>query len=177
MRIGGTKLTEPNIEILVLPRGYDKIVFKAKAVLNMDEFEKYCPPPPLSFKVMRGGKKVEDIDNPTYKKKLLEHNKKRIGYMIIKSLEATEQLEWETISVTDPDTWGNYDQELRSSGFSDMEIMRIIQTVMRANCLDEERLEEARNSFLLTQSELDSSYTLRDGQSNSQSGEPASVSE
>src|SRR5215831_11863890 len=136
MRIAGKKLSEPNIEILVLPRGEENIVIKAKAVLNMDEFDRVHPPPSPPMKIARGGKKVEDTDSPMFQKKQTDHAKKRIGYMIIRSLEATEDLEWETIDPNDPNTWGNYEKELKDSGFSNIEIMRIIQTVMRANCLD-----------------------------------------
>jgi hypothetical protein len=172
MRIAGKKLSEPNIEILVLPRGEgESIIFKAKAVLNMDEFDKAHPQPSPPSKIARGGKKVEDPDNALYKKKLTDHNKRRIGYMIIKSLEATEGLEWDTVDITDPNTWGNYDKELRDSGFSDVEVMRIIQLVMQANCLDEGRLEEARESFLLTQSQSNMLSSLQEEHPNSQSGE------
>jgi len=179
MRIAGKKLSEPNIEILIIPRGGDNedIIFKAKAVLDMDTFDKAYPTPSAPMKIVKGGKKVEDVDSPMFKKKVSDHNRRRIGYLIIKSLEATEGLEWETVDLNNPETWENYEKELRDGGFSNIEIMRIIQCVMRANCLDESRLDEARDRFLLTQQAQDTSSSLQEEPNSTLSGVLATDSE
>lgn len=177
MRIDGKKITEPHYELLVLPRPSGDIAIKAGAVISMDEFDKLCPVPKAPMKIMKGGKKEEDLQSPLHRQRIQDHGKKRLGYMLIKSLESTENLEWEILNAADPNTWDKWEKELKDSGFSEMEIMRIIQTVMRANCLDEERLEEARSNFLLTQSELEQSSSLLDGQDSMPFGGPVRDSE
>lgn len=180
MKINGKKIEGSNVEICVIPRGEDKepIVFRCQAVLDIEPFDQLCPAPKPPIILRPGGKRVTDTENSKYKFQLGQHNAKRMGYLILKSLEATEGLEWETISLSDPDTWNNYEKELKDSGFSNIEIMRIINTCMAANCLDEARLERAREDFLASQSGSNGqSYTQSDEPLSIQSGEPASASE
>jgi hypothetical protein len=68
--------------------------------------------------------------------------------MIIKSLEETEGLEFESIKLDDHTTWTNVYKEFKDSGLCDMEITRLIDGVMEANSLSDERVEEARSRFL-----------------------------
>ena len=152
MKFKGEKVSARNLEICVIPRGDgDSVVFKCQAVLDMDDFEKLCPVPKPPQRMMAGGKKVIDIEDPIYKHKIEDRNDKRISYLILKSLEATEDLEWETVVMGDSDTWGNYETEFKQAGFSPVEIMRIINSCMTANCLNEDKLKEARDSFLASQ--------------------------
>ena len=71
--------------------------------------------------------------------------------MILKSLEATEGLEWETVKMDDPETWLNYEKELKDSGLSPIEVGRIVGICMSANGLDERKMEAARDAFLAEQ--------------------------
>ena len=149
MRIKGKKIEGANEEILVLPRGTgEDIVFRARAILDLDEFHKLCPEPKAPFLTKRGGETVEDVTDKRYKKQMEEYSKKRFAYMIVKSLEATEDLEWETVDLSDSSTWENYDQELKDSGFSHAEVARILNAVFTANSLNERKLDEAREHFL-----------------------------
>jgi hypothetical protein len=50
--------------------------------------------------------------------------------------------------MSDPNTWINFDKELKDSGLSEIERIRIVNAVMTANCLNESKLDEARESFL-----------------------------
>lgn len=175
MKIHGKKIEGSNVEICVIPRGEDKepIVFRCQAVLDIEPFDQLCPAPKAPIIMKPGGKRITDTENSKYKYQLEQHNAKRMGYLIIKSLEATEGLEWETISLSDPDTWDNYQKELKESGFSNIEIMRIISTCMAANCLDEARLERAREDFLASQSGSNGqSYTPSEELLSIQSGVP-----
>ncbi len=153
MKIKGQKIEGRNIEICIIPRGGETpdVIFKCGAVLDITDFEKLCPPPVVKTKMMKGGKKVDDVDSPVYKKASDEHSKKRITYIILRSLEDTEGLEWETVKIDDPSTWDNYEQELKDSGFTNIEVMRIINAVMSANCLNDQLIEKARANFLLSQ--------------------------
>ncbi len=149
MKIAGKKIEGVNTEIVVIPRGEgEPIVFTCKAVLDMKPFDKLCPMPKPPMVVKPGGKRYEDTESPSYKAQIDINARQRMNYMILKSLEATEGLEWETVNLSDPSTWDNYTQELMESGFSQIEILRIVNTAASANCLDEGRLERARNDFL-----------------------------
>jgi DNA-binding MltR family transcriptional regulator len=177
MLINGKKLDTPNIEYCIIPRGNaEDIILKACAVLDMSPFEKLCPPPKPVIKRLPGNKKVEDVESPIYKAHLQTWNNKRVAYMVIKSLEATEELVWEKVNLSNPDTWELYESELRESGFSEIEIMRILNTVMSANCLNETRIEQARNAFLLLQAQKEEDSSFQMGEQGSiQSGELANA--
>lgn len=148
MKLKGKKINTVNFEYVVIPRPDGNIVFKASAVLNNDEFERICkePEPP---KITRPGQSpVPDFEDEDYKKALAEHSQRFNDWTILKSLSATESLEWESVKMDDPETWKNFKKELSDSGFSMVEVGKIIKAVWVANSLDERKLEEARKSFL-----------------------------
>jgi len=52
MKLLGKKITGPNETIIVIPRfNSDNIIFKARAVLEMDEFDEMCPTPEPPIKL------------------------------------------------------------------------------------------------------------------------------
>jgi uncharacterized protein YcgI (DUF1989 family) len=115
--------------------------------MDMDEFDLVCkvPSPPLMRKP--GSRSpIADLEDPKYKIALDAHGTRRMDYMVLKSLQATEGLEWETVKMGDPETWSNYKEEFKKAGFSNIEVMRIINTCMAANCLDEGRVQSRRQS-------------------------------
>lgn len=148
MRFKGEKVTGKNQEIIPIPRPGGDIVFIANAVQNWDEFEKIVdePKPPTMLKP--GGVKVEDKNDPSYKEALEEYNEARTHWLVLKSIADTPDIEWETIDMANPATWQNYRKELLESGFTDIEIGRVMVGVMRANSLDENMINEARSNFL-----------------------------
>ena len=155
MKINGKKIEGPNEEIIVIPRKDEDIVFRAKAVLNYEEFDKLCPTPiPPMIKKKGTDFPIPDIEDTNYQNKLATYATKRTSWMILKSLEATDGLSWDTIKMSDPDSWENFEKEMKDSGFSDIEINRIVIGVQTANCLNEEKLEEARKRFLASQQAL-----------------------
>ncbi len=178
MKYAGKKIEGANVDFLVLPRPDGNIVFKARAILDMGEFDKLCPEPVAAIIVKRGGKPMADVNNAQYKKMLAEHGSKRFYYIIIKSLEATEELEWETVKIMDPSTWGNYEKELKDSGFSQVEVNRIVGCVLNANSLNEAKLEEARKDFLSGEQHLNGQlFSQVDVASSTLSGEQPSDSD
>lgn len=152
MKINGKVLSGPEEVLIILPRQGDDIILKARAVLDFTGFEKICPRPKPP-KVMRpGGPYVENVESPKYKEELLEWFSRRSEYMILKSLtDANPTLEFETIDIADPSTWGNIEKEFANSGFSEGEIMRISSAVLQANGLDDSKVEEAKERFLAQQ--------------------------
>lgn len=148
MRIGGLKIEGPTQEILVLPRGDQNLVFRAQAV-NLDEFDVLCPEPKPPGKLTKDGF-VPNIGDKNYREILERHNEKRIAYLIVKSLEPSN-IEWDTVQIDNPRTWTNYVQDFKNAGLTTIEINRIAQCVMQANSLDEAKLKQAREVFLLGQ--------------------------
>ena len=148
MKINGRTPSGPNTVEVVIPRGDgNHFRFKAKAVLNYSDFEK-LQPAPLPPKVQRpGGQWAEDIEDPSYKKLLAEHNNIELQWMYVQSLSATEGLTWDTIKPEDPSTCKNWRDDLMAAGFSRAEIGRLVQAIWQANCLDDKLVEEARKSF------------------------------
>ena len=166
MKIGGVEIKGPHEELLILPRPDENIIIRAKAVMDMDVFDKLCPEPKPPGKRTKDGW-VPNTDDPSYKQTLADYNSKRLGYLIIQSLIPSE-IEWDTVSLDNPSTWNNYTADLRKGGLSNIEINRIIVCVMQANALDEKKLEEARKVFLLGQGQVPKEYS-------GQNSEPASM--
>jgi len=148
MKYKGKKLTGRNSDILVLPRGNDRIVFKAEAIDSYDEFNKLCPQPTIPTKMLPGGIKEPNAADPTYRTNLTIYGKKKLDFCILKSLAPTTDLEWERVDMQKPDTWHLYIDELKESNISENEISRIIDLCLRVNSLDDDMLKQAREDFL-----------------------------
>jgi hypothetical protein len=148
MKYKGKKLEGRNTDVLVLTKGDERIVFKAQALVNYKDFDKICPLPEPPIRLLPGGVKKPNENDPNYKKAINEYNEKRVEYMILKTLEPTEDLEWETVDITKPETYNNWQKELEEAGFSEIERMRVLQLCIRVNALDDDMLEQAKESFL-----------------------------
>jgi hypothetical protein len=66
---------------------------------------------------------------------------------VVRSL-APSNIEWDIVDPENPKTWTSYVKDFKAAGLTSIEINRIVQCVMRANSLDEEKLELARKVFL-----------------------------
>jgi hypothetical protein len=176
MKIGGKVVEGIHEEILVLPRGEDQLVIRARAVLDLDEFDKICPEPKPPGKLTKDGW-VPNKEDATYRQIMSGHVDRRIAYLVIRSLEPSN-IEWDSVNIADPRTWLNYVTDFRAAGLATVEINRIVQCVMAANSLDESKLEEARQVFLLGQRPAPAQYSGQVvEQPTMQSGEPVNVSE
>jgi hypothetical protein len=148
MKYKGKKLEGLNTDILVLPRGNERVVFKAQAIKSYSEFDELCPMPEPPEKLLPGGVKEKDVRDPAFIKRLEEYGIKKTNYTIIKSLEISEDVEWETVDLKKPQTWENWRKELSDAGFTEVETLRILQLCTRVNVLDEDLLNAAKESFL-----------------------------
>lgn len=149
MKLKGKKIElGRNSDIIVIPRGDERFVFKAEALLNYREFDLYCPEPKPPIKLLPGGRKEPQVNSPKYEQDMQEYATKRIHYTIIKSLEATEDLEWEGVDIKEPTTWYKWEKELEEAGFSQIERQRIQILCMQVNGLDDGMLSAAKEDFL-----------------------------
>lgn len=173
MKIGGKQVSGPSEEVLVLPRLDGDIVLKARAVLDMDEFTNSCPLPKAPGMLTKDGFK-SNTDAPAYREQLNLHSNLRFAFIALKSLEPSN-IEWDTVTMDKPNTWANWEVDLRAAGFSGVEVQRITVLIMQANSLDEGKLKSAREAFLLGQAAMQAQCS---GQSteqlSTQSGQPVS---
>lgn len=179
MKIEGHTNYKLNEEVIVIPRTIgDDFVFKAKAIMDLDEFDALCPVPEPPSVIAKGGVKQFDFTNQAYLDALQSHASKRISYFVIKSLQATPGLTWDKVIFGDPNTWHLYKEELKDAGFNYLEVQRIEAAVFSANCLNEDKVEAARQNFLRAQVAIQKeSSGQMPTQNSSQSGEPANASE
>ena len=148
MKIAGRKIEGPNRVTLVLPReGQEDIIIIAQAIVDMSTFDEYVklPLPPSITKA--GGLVESNFADKGYQDQLNAYNIKKLSFIVLKSLEPSN-IEWETVDIENPSTWDGYIDEMKSAGFSDVEINRIGNICMEANALDEAKLDAARQSFL-----------------------------
>lgn len=146
MKIGSVEIT-PCEEILVLPRPGEDLVIIAHSVTTMDEFDTLCPEPqPPGIRTKDGFR--PDKEDEGYKELVAHHAAQRTHFMVINSLIPSE-IEWDNVTLDDPVTWKNWSEELKEAGLSDIECGRILKCVLSANSLDDEKIDAARDSFLL----------------------------
>jgi len=173
MKIGGIDpKTLCNEVVLVLPRGEDKIVFRARGLKDTDEFEALCPQPKPPGKLTKDGW-VANAEDPTYQQILAAWSKKRLGYIVTRSLQPSE-IEWDMVKLDDQRTWANWEKDLLDGGLTQIECNRVLALVMEANALDEAKLQKAREVFLAGQGPMPPEFS---GQltalANTPSGKPA----
>ncbi len=173
MKIRGREIQGVNKVTLVLPREDDEdIVIIAKAVQDLDKIDEFvvAPKPPVALG--KGGAKVYNRQDPGYLKQLMDYNTKRMAWIVLESLRDND-IEWKTVDLEAPNTWYNYVDELKASGFSSVEINHIGNAVLEANSLDEEKLNAAREVFLRGQAAAKSTSGLDTQAQSSPFGTPA----
>jgi len=148
MKIKGKSIDQPSEEVIVFPRGDGNLVFRAKPVTNYKDFDKICPEPKPRGTMKPGGVVSQDIEDPEYKKAMEDWATSKTHWMILKSLEATEDLEWETVNMSDPSTYENYVKELEESGLTAVEASKLFEIVQVACGLNQDKIDEATKAFL-----------------------------
>jgi len=173
MKIAGVDpKTLSNEVILVLPRGESEIVFRAKGLPDMAEFEALCPNPKPPGKFTKDGW-IPNLTDPTYQQILGDWAKKRLGYTVIRSL-APSEIEWDTVKENDPRTWARWEEALKSAGLTQVECNRVLALVLEANALDDAKLQRAREVFLRGQEPMPEEFSSPlSAPPSSPSGEPA----
>ena len=150
MKFGGETLGEPKPEVLVFPRGEKQYVLRCAPVLDFEEFKTLCPPPnPPSIMQAGETKGTVDLNDPEYIKALTEWATKQTDWMVIQSLKATPDIEWETVNPVEPDTFINWRTEMKKAGFSTLEITLVVEAATTASGLNQQKMDEARKAFLV----------------------------
>jgi hypothetical protein len=147
MKIGGVTLTPPPEEILVLPRGDQKIIFRARAVQNLDDFDAMVPVPKPPVILVKGEGQKDDVNDTGYKSAVELRDRIMMAYLVVKTLEPSE-IEWTTVDLLKPNSLLNWEADLLNAGLTRIEVKKVYDLVMEANSLNEAKLEAARKSFL-----------------------------
>ena len=152
MKIHGMKVEPPKPITIPIPRINEKgeeyfIEIRIAPVLDFTEFEKICPPVEPKMKTDPSGVSTPVFD-AEYKKDMSARIMLQVSWMAIKSLEATEGLEWETVKMDDPSTWEKYPEEMRESGFSYTEISHLVDQITSLSGVNTHNMDEARKRFL-----------------------------
>jgi len=154
MKVNNKVVPKTQVEVAVIPRGDEELVFKCQLVRDYSEFDALCPRPEVPNKsfppceTYPQGRSVPDFDNASYKTKVATYAERKNAWTIIKSLEATDGIEWETVKMDDCTTWAGYMDELEGNNFSDTEIAFLMQKIIDANGMNERRIKVATESFL-----------------------------
>jgi len=176
MKIGGVKITAPADNLLVIPRDEGPLVFRARPLPDMDEFDALCPFPQPPGSLTKDGW-VPNPKDPTYRAVLENHGKKRLAFLVIRTLEPSN-IEWDTVDPNNPKTWLNWDTDLKNAGLIQNERNRVLDLAVEANVLSEAKIKEARDSFLLGQAQAQPASPGPTAEPvNTPSGPPAPVSE
>ena len=153
MKINGREvIADSFIETVVIPKGTEQFVFRARPLTSSDiemfnAFVPYPTPPTM----LKPGKDPEpDLKDVGYLQQRNEWAKLRTHFTFLMSLSATDGLDWDTVHLEKPETWGNIQTELDKAGFSDAEINAIFNAVISANGLDGNKIERATADFLAT---------------------------
>lgn len=151
MKIRGKNIEPIGERTVVIPRKDENIVFTAKPVTDYEEFDKLCPQPKPKVITRPGGAQSIKTDDPNYLKELDTWSEQRSAWMFLQALSATEGLEWDTIDFGDPSTWMNYQTELGACGLSMLEQQKIMEIVIEANGLNQDKIDQATQAFLASQ--------------------------
>jgi hypothetical protein len=150
MKINGIKLSNtPYEELVIIPRSEGDIVLRVRAILDYEPFDKMCPEPKPPT-IQRAGEAVgrPNYEDLKFKEARGKHRWKRTCWMFLKSLQATEGLEFDVVRLEDPGTWEDWPKEIKEAGFSEAEGDLIWGAVMTVNGMNEAKLEAARKRFL-----------------------------
>lgn len=176
MKIKGKTFTEAPKKDIVILRGDEEVLFSIQAILNYDEFQELCPVPKPPVRQKAGGEITPVFDDPKYNKELTEWADRRSNWMFIKGLQATPDLEWESVILSEPDTWGNWKKEFADAGFTDAQTAYLFRSMIDLNGLDSTKIEKATKDFLATRELRQKALSSLDSEpSSTQSGEPASA--
>lgn len=152
MKVNNIELSALREEVLVIPRGEHKIVFRARAVNNRELFDERYPIPKPPSVLERGDTEYKpNYKDEGYIKKMTERGRLYSDWLAVNSLMATDGLEWTNINPEDPESCGAWTDELKEAGFTIIEINLLFDLVTTANGLNADKIKQATDDFLASQ--------------------------
>lgn len=149
MKLNGEVLHVVGKDTVVIPRPTGDIVFIAQAVLDEEPFDKLFPRPEPPVKVKPDGSESFDIEDATYVKALNSWATAKTDWLVLEALRlGSPEITWDSVKMSEPDTWGNYRNELKAAGFSEVEIAAVIGCAISASGLSQDKIDRATESFL-----------------------------
>jgi hypothetical protein len=185
MKISGKTLTKLNEIVLVFERnGIDEegneredIVFRMQPVEDYEDFLKLCPEPEPPLKIIKGGARVKNTEDPAYIKLTHEWLSRQINFTTIVSMMGTPNLEFEKVDLAKPSTWHLIVEELQEVLYPG-EILAVYEASSNVNNVTDASLEKARKRFLAGERQRATSQSSQTAEPESTpSGEPAKDSE
>ena len=149
MKLNGLAINAPSVEYVVIPRQSGDVIIECGAVLDYEDFTNLNPQPTPPELLLPGGERKKDVEDKEYLKRIGDWARQKTAWLFIKSISNTPGLEWESVELSNPETWEGWQDEL-GSGFSDAEINRIMDGVLTANGMNQTKIDEALKSFLAT---------------------------
>ena len=123
------------------------VEFKLRPLDASDDFEVVMPKPIAPVKIMAGGAKLNDLEDPGYKASVDNWINKRFDWNVLRCLDASEDLVFETVDMANPETWANWQTEFKTA-FGNINLGRVIDKFSEVNSLSNDGLEVARKCFL-----------------------------
>lgn len=179
MKIKGSPIPPPKPVSLKFFRGSTIVELLVQAVLSFEQFDRLVPlPKPPLVTNIKEKRQYHNYEDKGYVRAIERYSVTKSNFIIIQGLAATEGLEWETVKLDEPDTWGNYKTDLLSC-FTEVEVSTIIEGVNEANNPTGRKLQEAFESFTQSQDQQEAEpaqSSQAEGQAATASGEPVSDS-
>lgn len=156
MKYKGNVVTTPEPSLLVVPHGDEMLEFQIRMLTENDKkrFDELVAIPVAPMETLAKSNITRpSLDAPEYRAALKEYNELYTDFIVLTSLSATKELEFETVKSDEPKTWKNYFEELKEAGFTVDAINLIIAKCINVNTLDMAAIERARKDFLHRQSQ------------------------
>lgn len=155
MRIKGKSPTPPRPVTVTIYREDENgspanFVFTCGAVLDFSKYEELNPRPKAPLITPRGGTPYHDENDGKYKLRLDAWGDLKVKWLAFQSLKATDGLEWETVNDNDPQTWKNFETELKTF-LTEGEYTRLFNAILDANSPTQNRRSEAMDVFTESQ--------------------------
>lgn len=180
MKVNGIQVQGPRIVSLHIPIGDEAVAeFKFRPLFSddSDNFEKVMPKPEPKLLVKPGGQKLYDTEDKVYRKNLENWSTYKTHWEFLRSLSATDGLEWSKVKSDEPETWKLWEDEI-SEIFGKNTAVVFWNKFVEANILTEDTMERARLRFLASKVQmLSESLSQTLGQQNTESGGPVKDSD
>lgn len=180
MKLRGKTPSPPKpVEVPIFREG-DSFVFVCGPVMDDTPFDDLVPQPKLVKKLVQGT--TDYVPDPTHKEsqaRMAKYNRQYADWKFLTSLNFTPELEWDSIDMTNPETWRNYEEELRAF-LTEGELADVINGVHKANHPTDETRQAALESFAASQEQASKDgdqQSTKDEQSSTTLGGPAKDSE